>query len=128
MNVPNNENMNAKDILTSMPELANKSIEIKIPSFADSIVPAVVGDTNEFWLSFCMIKPAILKLAPAIRIVIKRGTRLTKNTCNCLSVNSKRNTSLTEMFVSPTNREITDKIMRMRKRCHFLMLATVLHK
>ena len=41
-------------------------MEIRSPSLAESIVPAVVGDTNLLWLNCCMISPPILIATPAM--------------------------------------------------------------
>ena len=55
----------------------------KIPSLAESIVPAVVGDTNLLWLNCCMINPLILITTPAIIILASRGIRLLQKIFDC---------------------------------------------
>ncbi len=51
------------------------------PQLADLMVPEVDGETNLFRANCCMIKPTTLMLMPAVKMAIKRGTRLTRNTC-----------------------------------------------
>lgn len=47
--------------------------EISMPNLAQSIVPAVVGETNLFCVSCCMISPHILRLIPVSKIAISLG-------------------------------------------------------
>lgn len=82
-------------------------IDTRIPSLAESKVPAVVGETNLFLLNCCMIKPTILMLIPAIIILINRGTLLTSKTCFCVSVKLNKSSGLT--LETPTNTESSEK-------------------
>ncbi|MOA26298.1 hypothetical protein D3C78_1470800 [compost metagenome] len=59
----------------------NSIRDTRIPNFAESIVPAVVGETNLFRDNCCIINPAILMLTPAIISAAKRGIRLTSRVC-----------------------------------------------
>src|SRR5699024_3379394 len=83
---------NAKEPKIFLIELAsvNNINEISAPNFAESNVPAVVGDTNLFLLNCCIINPAILILAPAITILIKRGSLLINKTSVSSSVKSTK--------------------------------------
>ena len=81
-NVPRKDTMTAMAVFNNIEAVGKNSIAIKIPNLALSMVPAVVGETNRFRLSCCITKPQILKDAPAIKILIKRGTRLIKKICH----------------------------------------------
>src|SRR5690625_861243 len=77
----------AVSILGMEPELLNKIMENKIPILAESMVAAVVGETNLFLLICCIINPAILMLIPAISILINRGNLLWTSINNSISSN-----------------------------------------
>ncbi len=47
-----------------------------MPRRAESSVPAVVGETNLFCDSCCMMRPHRLMLIPESKMLIKRGMRL----------------------------------------------------
>src|SRR5699024_12060205 len=62
-------------------ELPGRKIKpIKMPSFAASNVPAVVGETNLFNDICCIISPLTLKPTPAKISAMVRGNRLTLKT------------------------------------------------
>src|SRR5690625_2367909 len=106
MNVP--INANAKDTLTFNNGDAdvNNIRVINTPKRAESIVPAVVGETNLFLVNCCIINPAILILDPAIKILINLGSLLINKTSDCSSV--KLNKSVGERFDTPTKIDATD--------------------
>ncbi len=56
------------------------NVMTRIPRLADSTVPAVVGETNRFRDSICIIMPTIPVDAPMRTMAIVRGIRLTSNT------------------------------------------------
>src|SRR5699024_4645953 len=84
--------------------LVKTNNDTNTPNFAESSVPAVVGETNLFLLSCCIIRPAILMLAPAISILINLGNLLMNNISAFSSV--RFNKSVGER--SETPRKIDD--------------------
>lgn len=48
---------------------------IRMPNFAEEMVAPVVGDTNLFIQSCCIISPATLMPAPVHRTARRRGRR-----------------------------------------------------
>jgi hypothetical protein len=74
---------------------------------AHSIVPDVDGDANLFWLICCMIKPAILKPAPASSTAAKRGIRLVNNRSQLSTLPLRSNGKLS--LPIPTNKDTTLK-------------------
>src|SRR5690625_1441421 len=87
INHHNNANAKATTIFFNELALVNTSNDTNTPNLAASIVPAVVGETNLFRLSCCIINPVILMLAPAIRILANLGNLLINKTSFCSSVN-----------------------------------------
>ncbi len=75
-NVPSNAKTKATSIFTIGVAVVNIISAIRMPNLAQSIVPAVVGDTNLFLVICCIISPQMLKLIPAIIILIRRGNLL----------------------------------------------------
>ena len=65
--------MNDINILVMELEFENIIKETKIPSLAESMVPAVVGETNLFWVICCIIRPLILIPMPATIMLISSG-------------------------------------------------------
>src|SRR5699024_6027002 len=80
-------NEKATIILFNYLVLVITSNDINTPNLAEAIVPAVVGETNLFRLSCCIINPVILMLAPAKRILASLGNLLINKTYFCSSVN-----------------------------------------
>ncbi|MPN46062.1 hypothetical protein SDC9_193642 [bioreactor metagenome] len=74
--VPPNAKMKETTIFCNVVAEVNNSMETSIPSFAESTVAAVVGDTNLFLLSCCIIRPTMLIATPAIMILNNLGIRL----------------------------------------------------
>src|SRR5699024_2327424 len=107
-NLPINANPKDIDIFSKVLAAVNHINDTSTPKRAASIVPAVVGDTNLFLLSCCMIRPAILILAPAIKILTSLGNRLTSKTSACSSVNLKISNSVTSD--TPIKIDINDNI------------------
>ena len=66
-------------------------IATTIPSCAESIVAPVVGDTNLFLHSCCIIKPATLIPVPVQRIANNRGKRDIKNNSGVISITPTNN-------------------------------------
>ena len=79
---PIKETSTAIAVFKSIDAPGKKRMANKMPRRALSIVPAVVGETKRFLLNCCMTNPQILKEAPAIKILTKRGTRLSRNICH----------------------------------------------
>src|SRR5690606_10774215 len=123
-NVPNNANAKQKIICCIKETLGNTSIEIKIPSFAASNVPVVVGEANLFLLRDCMIKPAILIPAPAKIIAISLGNRLIRKICTLSASPLKR--SIIPISIAPINKETTDRITASIINIHSLIAILLL--
>src|SRR5699024_12007989 len=85
INVPKSANANATIILFNELALVNTSNDTNTPNLAASIVHAVVGDTNLFRLSCCLINPVILILAHAIRILDNISNILINKNTFCYS-------------------------------------------
>lgn len=117
--VPTSAKRKATVILKSWLPPGKISRETKIPNFAKSIVPAVVGETNLFLLNCCIMRPAILMLAPATRIETKRGSRETVNICHCsLEILNKSNGFILE---TPMKREKKDKMIKAGSKYRFFI-------
>ena len=80
--VPSNASTVANSNFNSKLASGKNIKEIIIPNFAKSIVPAVVGATNLFWVNCCMINPHKLKLIPAMIMLNVLGNRLDNKTFN----------------------------------------------
>ncbi|MNT83107.1 hypothetical protein D3C71_1409270 [compost metagenome] len=78
--VPSSEKTNATSSFCIAPAPLKNMRATIMPNLAESIVPAVVGETNLFRDSCCMISPAMLMLMPATMRAMSRGTRLTSST------------------------------------------------
>src|SRR5699024_11598325 len=95
------------------PADVNTIMETSRPKRAESNVPAVVGETNLFWLSCCIICPQMLMLIPAIHMLTRRGILLVNNICTWSSVSLNRSngeTSETHMKIDATAKKIKAKI------------------
>src|SRR5699024_12779914 len=79
-NVPASANKKETIILVIEPAFEKSMRDTKIQNRAESIVPAVVGDTNLLLLNCCIIKPIILILAPALRMITILGHLLINST------------------------------------------------
>lgn len=91
----------------SKEDLLNKIIVTTTPSFAQSIVPAVVGETNLFCVNCCIIKPQTAKLEPAIKILTVLGMRLDNKMLSCES--SKEPSSKSDRLLTPINIETRER-------------------
>lgn len=70
----------AKSVRDTSVEDGRKAKAKRMPSCADAIVAPVVGDTNLFAQSCCMMRPAMLRPAPASSTAASRGRREARNT------------------------------------------------
>ena len=84
--VPNKLNNVANNNLSSMLASGKAIREINIPNLAQSIVPAVVGETNLFLVSCCIISPQIANELPEIIILTVLGILLDTKMFFCSSV------------------------------------------
>ena len=82
----------------------------KMPNCAEEIVAPVVGETNLFIHSCCIIRPATLMPTPVHRIASRRGNRETRSILSCSRL--PPNSSPIFRSITPTNREATDKNKR----------------
>lgn len=88
-------------------ELGINSKANKIPNWAEDIVAPVVGETNLFIHSCCIINPATLIPIPVQRIANKRGIlEMMKILITSLSPDKR---ALISVSITPTNNDITDK-------------------
>ena len=98
---------NAKNALPHRVELGMNSIAIKIPSSAEEIVAPVVGETNLFMQSCCIIKPATLIPMPVHKIASRRGRREISKIRSCSLFPSNNSESC--ISITPINSETTDR-------------------
>src|SRR5690606_23189673 len=101
-------NTTAMTDLVSNAACGKMSSAVRMPRLAESIVPAVVGDTNLLRLSACMIRPATDKPAPAMRMATSRGIRLTRNTWRWSSDIWNKSSGVIDF--APMNNEATDRM------------------
>ena len=90
-----------------MGPLGKNNNDIKIPNFAHSIVPAVVGLTNLFCIICCIINPDKASELPESRILTVLGIRLENKMFICSSLKWK--ISIREL-THPINKETIVKI------------------
>src|SRR5699024_960546 len=103
-------NRKAKLICAKL-ELPGKNINpTKIPNFAASKVPAVVGETNLFKEICCMINPLTLKPTPAKIKAIVLGKRLTLKTKPPLSIMLLKFAQ--SICLTPINKEAKTKMKK----------------
>ena len=74
--VPAMAKIKATSIFCMVFALPRNNMAKSIPSLAESIVAAVLGDTNLFLVSCCIMRPDKLKAIPVIRMLISLGPRL----------------------------------------------------
>ena len=79
----------------------------KIPNWADEMVAPVVGETNLFMQSCCIIKPATLIPTPVHKIANSLGNLETIKISHCFASPENREDKL--MSITPTKRERTAK-------------------
>lgn len=84
----------------------NKSAS-KIPNCAEEIVAPVVGETNLFIQSCCMIRPEILIPTPVQSIARRRGSRDINRISTCSK--SLRSTPSGLISMTPRNSDTTDR-------------------
>ena len=112
--VPRTAKTNARTARPHRVEDGIKSSASKIPNCADEMVAPVVGDTNLFMQSCCIISPATLIPTPVHNMASRRGSREIKKISHCCvsPLNSP------EAFTSktPINREPKDKISKTTAR------------
>ena len=65
----------AKRLRPQMPALGTNTMAMSTPNWADWMVAPVVGDTNLFMQSCCMMRPATLMPAPVHSTASRRGRR-----------------------------------------------------
>ncbi len=73
--VPRMAVTNAKRLRPQMPAPGTNTMAMSTPSWADWMVAPVVGDTNLFMQSCCMMRPATLMPAPVHSTASRRGRR-----------------------------------------------------
>ena len=105
-NVPSKAKKKALPTRKSGFAAENASMDTRIPNLAESIVPAVVGETNLFRLNCCIINPQMAMLAPAMMILIKRGSRLCNKICCWNSFKWKISVKL--ILETPIKTELTE--------------------
>ena len=88
-NVPTILRTTANNNLIKMGPLGKNNNDIKIPNFAHSIVPAVVGLTNLFCIICCIINPDKASELPESRILTVLGIRLENKMFICSSLKWK---------------------------------------
>ena len=81
----------------------------KIPNCADWIVAPVLGETNLFMQSFCMIRPATLIPTPVQRMASSLGILARKNIFNSMP-SPPNNNVFKSISITPINKESTDMI------------------
>ena len=88
----------------------------KMPNWADEMVAPVVGETNLFMQSCCIIKPATLIPTPVHKIANSRGNLETMKISHCFASPEDREDKL--ISITPTKGEriakrnkVTAKIM-----------------
>ena len=93
-------------------ELGMNNKANRMPNWAEEIVAPVVGETNLFMQSCCMIRPATLMPTPVQRIANNRGRREMRKILSCSALPACRLAIFKS--ITPTNKEKTDKISNMR--------------
>ena len=96
---------------------------IRIPSWAEVMVAPVVGDTNLFMHSCCIIKPETLMPIPVQRMAKSRGRREITRISSCSVSPKNKPDKLTSS--TPTKMDTIDKITSkttsmMVGRCSFI--------
>ena len=100
--VPMKAAVTAPDILAKRLAAGNSHITRISPRAAHSVVPVVVGSTNRFWVSSCMMIPHIAIDAPARTSATVRGTRVMLNIQKPSSVKTSNCPTSSERTSSPT--------------------------
>ena len=90
---------------------------MRIPSRAESMVAAVVGETNRLRVICCMMSPAMDRAIPVSNMAASRGIRLRAITMT--SVSPPESSEAKSRDLAPMNNEITERLMRIRIRCRF---------
>ncbi len=106
-----------------------------MPNLAQSIVPAVVGETNLFCVSCCMMSPHILRLIPVSKIAISFGILVSKMISSWVVLSEKISSKL--IRITPINKLIipktTSKIKRIFKlnkclKSNFFLIVIIIIK
>lgn len=84
-NVPPKAKIKAIPILPITGNPGRKIMDTRMPNLAESIVAAVLGETNLFLVICCMISPDILSAIPVMRMLISLGILLNINTRTSVS-------------------------------------------
>lgn len=87
---------------------ANSSAS-RMPNCAEEIVAPVVGETNLFMQSCCMISPATLMPMPVQRMASRRGKREIRKISHVSTLPVSRSEG--RMSSTPTNKEQTERII-----------------
>lgn len=103
--------MNAKIARPHKVEPGKNKSASKIPNWAEEIVAPVVGETNLFMHSCCIISPATLIPTPVQSMASSRGSREIKNISN--SSKSPVNSADSLISITPTKSERMDKSIRL---------------
>ena len=121
--VPRIAKTKAKAALPMSVEPGMNSRASRMPNCAEEMVAPVVGETNLFMHSCCMISPATLIPTPVQRMARSLGSREIRKISSCSRSPASR--AANWMSITPTNRERTDRIARTIARItvkvHFLM-------
>ena len=105
---------NAKSARPHRVEEGMNSSASSMPNWAEEMVAPVVGETNLFMHSCCMIRPATLIPMPVQRMASSRGSLEISRISICSTSPLSRPDSST--FSTPRNSDQTDKTMRMTRR------------
>lgn len=121
-NVPTSATTNEIAILTNILEPTNNNMAINTPNLAESRVAAVLGDTNLFLESCCMIMPLTLIPTPVKIILIVLGILLLNS--NNKAVSSKLTKLLKSRLPTPIN---IDAIINKMRTVHSTQRFSYLH-
>ena len=116
--VPRTANTKEKTALPHRVELGMNSSASRIPNCAEEMVAPVVGETNLFMQSCCIIRPATLIPIPVQRIAKRRGRREIRNTSKCSL--SPCNSPESSTSRTPTN---SDQIDSIKSRANKIMVV-----
>ena len=112
--VPSTAAPKAKRARPHRVEFGRNSRANRMPSWAEEMVAPVVGETNLFMQSCCMISPATLMPTPVQRMARSRGSREMRNTSR--SSGSPVSRAAGRISITPTKSERTERMSRVVKR------------
>ena len=105
---------NAKNARPHNVEPGMNSKANRMPNWAEEMVAPVVGETNLFMHSCCMIKPATLMPTPVQRMASRRGNLEMRKISICSAFPLSRLAG--SISSTPINSDQTDKMTRTTKR------------